>query len=437
MPKWAIVLASTVLKAGLQPLGKAPPIDPAYARSVVDHYSWYDSSNAIRDLGYEIPCARESLERAIIGERRRQAGTYSLGQPRRSDAITHAEPAAEALPPLLITGVPGWLGNRFVDILINGDRHGQLPPPRRVRLLVEPRNAKLLDLPANFEIFPADIGDPVAVGQALTGIHTVFHLAGAIYPPQIATLYRVNAQGTRNLVDQCIQQGVRRLLYMGTDSICGHGTPSQRIFDEHTPARPYRHYGRSKWQAERYILEQTAAGNIDGTSLRGFWFFGPFAPPRQQDFLDMMHWRRQLVFGHGKNYRSISHVDNTVAAFLAAENAPATYGQWYWIGDLKPDYTVDEIYQLLCDGLGTPFRPLYIPPWVCGAMRTVDAVMGKFGCLHPTLHGIGKFSFDIAGEVSAAQRDFGYEPVISLPEYARSLATSATNPQPVAVGSPR
>jgi nucleoside-diphosphate-sugar epimerase len=205
---------------------------------------------------------------------------------------------------------------------------------------------------------------------------------------------------------------------MGTDSICGHGTGAQRIFDEHTPDRPYRHYGRSKWLAEKYILEQTAAGPIDGTSLRGFWFFGPFDPPRQRNFLKMMRWRRQLVFGNGRNLRSISHVDNTIAAFRVAERVPATYGKWYWIGDSKPDYTVDQIYEKLCAGCGHPYRPIYVPGLVCGLMRAVDYFMGKMGILHPTIHSIGKFSFDIAGQIDAAQRDFGYQPVTSFDEYA-------------------
>jgi dihydroflavonol-4-reductase len=416
LPKRLIVVASQVLSRLLRPLGKAPPIEPAYARTVVGQYSWYDSSKAIAQRGYPIPPAQESLKRAVTGERRRQAGTYILG---RSHRLADTTPAA--LPPLLITGVPGWLGNRFVDILLNGDRAGQMPPRRPVRLLVEPRYADLLDLPEPFEIFPGDIRDPVAVGKALGGIGTVFHLAGAIYPPRIKTLYQVNELGTRNLVDQCIQHGVRRILYMGTDSICGQGNSTQRIFTAQTPDNPYRHYGQSKWRAERYILEKSAQGKIDGTSLRGFWFFGPYAPPRQQDFLAMMGWRRQLVFGNGKNYRSISLVDNTIAAFLKAETEPATYGKWYWIGDAKPDYTVDEIYQTLCHGLGHPYRPLYIPSVVCALMRGIDAILGQFGRLHPTIHGIGKFDFDIAGEISAAQRDFGYEPMTSLAEYAREL----------------
>lgn len=246
-------------------------------------------------------------------------------------------------------------------MFIHGDRNGALVPRRKVRLLVEPRFEREMSLPSNFEVQPGDLYDPESVSKALARIGAVYHLAGAIYPRKIKTLYRVNAEGTCNLVDQCIEKGVRRILYMETDSICGHGTRRQRLFSEGQPPDPYRDHGQSKWRGECYLLEKSRAGLVDGTSLRGFWFFGSFHPPRQQNFLQMIRWKRQIVFGNGRNFRSISRVDNIVAAFVAAEPSPATYGNWYWIGDPKPDHTVDEIYRRLCNAVATEYRPLYIP----------------------------------------------------------------------------
>jgi dihydroflavonol-4-reductase len=425
LPKAAIVAAAAVLDIAFKRLGKKPPIDPAYANSVIGSYSWYDSSRAKTEIGYKIAEVTPLLAEAIRLERMRRIGTYSLGRnPPSSQTVTVSSPA---LPPLLITGVPGWLGNRMVDVLIHGLGSQIAPASRRVNLLVEPGNANLLDLPANFNIFPADLRDFDALCKALAGVGTVIHLAGAIYPRRISTLYEVNVEGARNLVRACIAMGVRRFLYMSTDSVCGHGTPEKRLFDEHTPPAPYRHYGASKYLAEKYVLEQTAAGQIDGTVLRGFWFFGPFAPERQMSFLAMMKKSRQIVFGNGRNLRSISHVDNTIGAFLKIENVLSTIGKWYWVGDAKCDYTVDDIYRIFCEANHHPYRPVYIPGFVCSAMRAVDFLMGKAGRLHPTIHGIGKFDFDIAGSTEAAQRDFGYEPVTSLAEYARSVSQQKDN----------
>ena len=215
------------------------------------------------------------------------------------------------------------------------------------------------------------------------------------------------------------------MLYASTDSVFGHGTPAQRIFDEHTPDRPDGPYGRSKWLAEQYLHEQSERGLLDVTILRGFWFFGPFAPPRQQQFLSMLRRRRQLVFGNGKNYRSITHLDNMVAAFLAAESATSTFGKTYWIGDARSDYTVDDIYRTLCEGVGSTYRPVYIPRLVCAAMRMLDALLNRVGRLDATVYGVSKFDFDIAGAIDAARRDFQFEPPVSLEEYARRISAEA------------
>ena len=60
-------------------------------------------------------------------------------------------------------------------------------------------------------------------------------------------------------------------------------------------------------------------------------------------------------------------------------------------------------------------------------MRGIDFLMGKAGRLNPTIHGIGKFNFDIAGSTEAARRDFGYEPITSLAEYARLVSQQKDN----------
>ncbi|MEA3495922.1 MAG: NAD-dependent epimerase/dehydratase family protein, partial [Bacteroidota bacterium] len=323
---------------------------------------------------------------------------------------------------LLITGAPGWLGNRMIDVLINGDKDGEFQSNRKVKLLVQPQYQGFLNLPENFEIVYGDITDKNSLAKVLENVSTVFHIAGAIYPPKIKTLYEVNFKGTKNLVDVCIEKGIRRIIYMSTDSVGGKGTKEKRIFDKNTPPTPYRNYGESKYLAEKYILDKTKEGLIDGTSLRGFWFFGPFAPPRQLNFLNMFSWPRQLVFGTGKNFRSISHVDNTIQAFFKTEKEAKTFGKAYWICGNESEMTVDDIYRTIANKLGKEYKPLHIPVWMCKMFGLADSFLGLFGILHPTIHAAGKFYFDIAGKIDDAKEDFGYEPKISFEETAEELA---------------
>jgi hypothetical protein len=265
LPKPALLAAASVATPVFRLCGKDFAVSPGYVRAIVGRFSWYSSKKAQQELQYRIVPAAEIIEASVMDARRRNLGLIELGKSRAAPSSR-----LQSAPPLLITGVPGWLGNRMVDILVNGDRTGRFASNRTVRLLVEPRFRGLLQLPANFEIHYGDICDAEAVRRAVQGVSSVFHLAGAIYPPRVETLYRVNHEGTRTLVDACVAMGVRRVIYMGTDSICGRGTRSKRVFDEHTPASPYRHYGRSKFMGENYLMQRTKEGSIDGTSLRGF-----------------------------------------------------------------------------------------------------------------------------------------------------------------------
>ena len=416
MPKWFVYFAAVILKFLL---GRKAPVDPKYIESVIGNFSWYSSKKAVEELNYSTPSADSILKTAVGDARKRMTGLNDLHQKNNPELkkIKYADDDV-----LLITGFPGWLGNRMVDIFMNGDRFGNNAIDRKIKLLVQPKFKGMISLPSNFEIVYGDITDNKSLLPALKNVSTVFHLAGVIYPTDINLYNLVNYEGTKNLTDACIESGTKRILFMGTDSICGYGK-SKRIFDENTPTSPYKNYGKSKYLAEKYILDKTSQGLIEGTSLRGFWFFGPFMPERNLGFFKMFYWKKQIVFGDGKNFRSISHVDNTIQAFVKAEKRKETTGKWYWIGDKKADYTVDDIYSNIAKALGTVYRPFYIPKWICELLAIADSMLGIFGKLNATIHAAGKFHKDIAGEVTAAQRDFDYNPDVNFEEIGKELKT--------------
>jgi dihydroflavonol-4-reductase len=414
IPKWIILWACIAAKIIL---GKKSLVAPAYVKSVIGKYSWYDSSKTIRELGYSISPAEQILEGAIEETKKRNAGLHDLIKKEKPELkrITYADDDL-----LLITGFPGWLGNRMLDIFMNGDRFGNNAVDRKIRLLVQSRFKGLIALPDNFEIIYGDITDKNSLHGALKNVKTVYHLAGVIYPKKISSLYKVNEAGTKNLVDACIENGVQRILLMSTDSVCGYGR-GKRIFDTNEPARPYKNYGRSKYLAEKYMLDKTNEGSIQGTSLRGFWFFGPFMPERNLNFFKMFSWKRQIVFGNGKNYRSISHVDNIISAFVKAEKRKESIGKAYWIGNKTDDLRVDHIYAVIAEGLGTTYKPLYISPFICELMSIFDSLISLSGRLNATIHAAGKFHKDIAGDISSAEKDFDYSPDVGFEEIKAEL----------------
>ena len=62
VPKWIIYCVAV---AGKIILGKKNKVDPAYVKSVIGNYSWYDSGKAKKELGYAPPSYELILKEAI------------------------------------------------------------------------------------------------------------------------------------------------------------------------------------------------------------------------------------------------------------------------------------------------------------------------------------------------------------------------------------
>jgi dihydroflavonol-4-reductase len=416
IPKWLIYSAAKVL-------GKASPVQAAYVKSVIGRYSWYDNTPAKTPLGYQARPAKETLLEVKNEIHRRLTGTFFLTDKKNSNLASGAE-----LGTLLITGFPGWLGNRMVDILANGDHSGNFKTNRQVRLLVQPGFLDLLPtLPSNFEVSIGDITNPESLEKATLGISTVWHLAGVIYPKNLELFAKVNEQGTKNLADACVKNGVKRFLYMSTDSVCGY-SPNGTVFAENEPAKPYKNYGKSKYAGEKYLQDLTAQGKLAATTFRGFWFFGPNIPSRNLAFFQSFSWPRQIVFGNGKNLRSISHCDDITRAFCMAEKSESTHGKWYWLPTVLPPQTVKGIYEMVAAGLHKEPKYLFIPNFVCDFFGWADSILTeRFGILNPTVHAAGKFHKFIATDEKGIQtsvKDFGWQPTVSQRQIQEEIVDS-------------
>ena len=256
---------------------------------------------------------------------------------------------------VLITGVPGWLGSRFVEILCQKMKDGTPEGLRRVRCLVLPGMAtdELNDLPV--EMVAGDLRNGATLPDAVRGVETVFHLAGVIHAGRVRELYDINTEGTRNLISAAAEAGVKRFVYISSNSAAGHNTNWGRPMTEEDPAQPYKHYGRSKFQAEQIISEYFENGAIETVILRPCWYYGTRQPARQTRFFRMIKSGKPIFFGDGTNERSMAYIDNVVEALLLAESCEHANGQMYWIADERP-YPTLEIYGTVANLLGVDLR---------------------------------------------------------------------------------
>ncbi|HEU0081171.1 MAG TPA: NAD-dependent epimerase/dehydratase family protein [Candidatus Paceibacterota bacterium] len=322
----------------------------------------------------------------------------------------------------LITGVPGWLGNRFLAILTDPNeplnKRYNASPDRQIVCLVLPGLAATMPKLRNVTYVEGDITKPESLAGKLAGVDLVYHLAGIIHPKKIQELYDINAAGTKNLLDEAIRAKVRRFVYVSSNSVAGMNPSRDALFTEESPLNPYLNYGKSKALAEKAVIEASHAGAIETVVFRPCWFYGPNQPARQTRFFRMIAAGNPIVFGDGRNLRSMSYVDNTIQAFLLSEKSAQAANQTYWIADARP-YETLEVYGTVARLLGVELKPRFVPGLASEVCALVDKALQALGFYIQEFHVAGEMNKHIACSTDKAARELGYKPEVSLEEGMR------------------
>lgn len=160
---------------------------------------------------------------------------------------------------ILITGATGLVGSHIAKLCVENQQ--------RVRLLVRntenpPQN--LLSFWQNVEKYKGDILDTDSLMGAMQGVQKVIHCAALVTfgGKDADKLYKVNVEGTQNVVNACLQSKVEKLIYLS--SVAAIGRPnSTHTINENTQWTDSSHnsqYAKSKYLAELEVWRGMAEG---------------------------------------------------------------------------------------------------------------------------------------------------------------------------------
>lgn len=210
------------------------------------------------------------------------------------------------------------------------------------------------------EVVIGDVRDHEIVRTATRNVQAVFHLAaipstalGLVSPAELET---VNVQGTLNVLQAAVTEGVRRLVFASSASV--YGTPESLPVSENCPLKPESLFAASKLAAEMYCRTYSTLHKLDVVTLRYFSVYGPRQGNATGDALipeliDMVQ-RRPTAFSRGRTTaEDLTYVDDAVEATRAAAAAPNAAGHAINIGSGRMS-SVLEILQILYDLLKVP-----------------------------------------------------------------------------------
>jgi len=264
----------------------------------------------------------------------------------------------------LVTGAAGFIGSHLVDELLKEGWNvtGLDNCSTGIR-------SNLSTAGESFELIGGDLRDKVALATAIDGVDVVFHHAAAISVPESvekpARTTDVNCTGTAKLLEIARDEGVDRVILASSAAV--YGSNAETPVSEEAPTAPESPYALSKRYTEQLALQQAEQSNIDSIALRYFNVFGPRQDPSGEyaavipQFIQLMvEGKRPVIYGDGEQSRDFVHVDDVVAANLAAATADCEREIFNIAGGSQ--ITINELVETINEVLGTNLQPKHDDP---------------------------------------------------------------------------
>lgn len=311
--------------------------------------------------------------------------------------------------PVLVTGATGFIGRALVTALAGRGMH--------VRAAV--RRAEQRVAGAIEHVVLGDIGGGARWEEGLESVDCVVHLAGRVHKGGTEKeFYRVNCEGTRQLVEAAGRSGVRRVVYLSSLSVL-EGHEGRQAVTEESPAEPLTAYGRSKVAAERVLLEAAEEDRLEVTIVRPPLVYGPGAPGNMVRMVRLVAREVPLPLGAIKNKRSFVGIDNLVDFLILCMSHPKAEGEVFNVAD-DEHVSTPELARLLGQFLGVRVRLIPVP---VGGLKWAATVVG----MGETVRKLTE-SFVVSTE--KAKKYLGWTPQKTLQDGLRELVAWYKSTEP-------
>ncbi|KOX32571.1 NAD-dependent epimerase [Saccharothrix sp. NRRL B-16348] len=306
----------------------------------------------------------------------------------------------------VVTGGAGTIGSHVVDQLLAAGAREVVVIDDLSRGRVENLADALAQAPDKVKLVEGDIRDIPLVKQTIAGADVVFHLAAlritrCAAEPRVAL--EVLVDGTFNIIEASVEADVKKVIASSTASVYGLAEEFPTT-ERHHPYNNDTFYGAAKAFNEGMLRSFKAMSDLDYVALRYFNVYGPRMDAHGKYTEVLIRWMERieageppLVLGDGKATMDFVDVRDIARANILAAQADVT-DTVYNIAT-STETSLLELAEALQRVMGST-QPLEFGP-----ARSVNSVTRRLA------------------DISAAERDLGWKPTISLDEGLADLVT--------------
>ncbi|RMG74421.1 MAG: NAD-dependent epimerase/dehydratase family protein [Bacteroidetes bacterium] len=270
---------------------------------------------------------------------------------------------------IFLTGGDGLLGSNLVRELLARDYE--------LKVLVQPgRTVKTLEgLP--IQRVEGDLLDAEGLLRASEGCSHVIHAAAItdVWPPKGDIFFRVNLEGTQNVLAAVRKHGIEKMVYVGSGSSFVPGTKAQPGTEAQLRDRDIYglDYIESKLQAHRLIQQVVQEEGLPISLIAPTFMIGPYdAKPGPGTIL--LAAATGTIPGYTAGGRNWVHVRDVAQGIcLALEKAPI--GSEYIMGHANLSY--QEAFAVMGEVMGVNPPRLAIPKWASLTGGAFGSAFGK------------------------------------------------------------
>jgi UDP-glucose 4-epimerase len=261
---------------------------------------------------------------------------------------------------VLLTGGAGFIGSHVAELLLECDHE--------VAVVDDLSSGKRENVPTGARFYEADIRSGCTEVFEDFKPEVLCHQAAqmdvrrSVREPDFDA--EVNVVGTIRLLQNCVEQGVRKVVFASTGGAV-YGEQERFPAPEDHPQYPVSPYGVSKLAAERYMHYYHVQCGLACTALRYANVYGPRQDPHGEAGVvaifcgNLVAGKTSTINGSGEQTRDYVYVEDVARAnVLALENEVPSGA--YNIGT-GVETSVNRLYELLLENSGNNLQPQHGP----------------------------------------------------------------------------
>jgi len=301
-----------------------------------------------------------------------------------------------------ITGATGFIGTHVIRLLSQTSH--------QIFCLARQHSNTQHLKEAGATIMPGDVTDKRSLLEGMKGCDWLINLANiyTFWEPNRRSYTDVNVEGTRNIMESALENGISKVLHVSTSLI--YGKPVDVPFTEQSKVGPARfsEYARTKYEGDLIAWELFSSKRLPLVVVYPGMVVGAGNPKYGAQLVRSLVERRMPVLSFANRTSFMAYVGDVADVIIRALVKEGNIGEKYLVGQ---QISMEKFYQMISEISRVPLPKWSLPnslAIVSGEFMTLIANLAKKQPMWGlAIDALRTANNDLMGDGSKVERELG------------------------------